>query len=414
MSAYVSQTGYKSLVDIVRAVDVPEVTVRSHAKKGLINIIRQDNRLYLSQEEFDRVVKSYNTRGFVLPTQYEGWRTVEEMSAEIGKKKFAIWRYLDLGYLKGAKVRLKGRNGAWVIEPASYGAFVKRYKEAHEHLNHWHSPTEYAAAIGLSPMWVRDLIRMGRIEADKITRREAMISTKDEHTYRIPPHEMERARQVGQMLNIRKVVESIEISGRYFSWKYFLYKVFPVLGLGYSDAPTRKARVRQEDIARIIEYILANNRTLHLIDRKRKVDEYNHAVKEMSLDLRVLNEPAPILDEDASIENEKKLWLLSKQGNKDALSMLIQTYTPYIKAISYLSDRKGDIDSKICAGILGLWLAIINATEIGDKIRRYAKKCIKGQINSLIAQDRGKAMVSLYSKTNASNDDRTLCERIGV
>lgn len=405
---------YKTLADIVRAVDIPEPTVRSHAKIGLIDIIKQEQRIYVTQKEFERVVNSYNTRGFVLPVEYEGWRTVEEMSKDIAKSKSAIWRYLVLGYIKGAKVRLKGRNGAWVIEPASYDAFVKRYKEAHSHLENWHTVKEYAAAIRLSPMWVRDLIRMRRIEADKITRREAMLVTKDEHTYRIPPHEMECARQVGQMLSIGKVLESIVIDNRHFSWGYFLYKVFPALGIENSNAPTRKARIKQEDIPKIIEYVLANSRTLHLIDRNNKVAEYNRTIREMCLDSSVLDEPAPILNDNASLENEKKLWLLVKQRNETALRMLIETYTPFIRAIAYSSDQRTDIDSKLARGVYGLWLAIINAYDLRN-IRAYAKRWIKGNIMAIIAEDRGKKTISLESQgIDNSDDNRTLGERIGV
>jgi len=415
MSAYKPSTEeYKTLADIVRAVDIPEPTVRSHAKKGLINIIKQDDRFYVSQEEFDRIVNSYNTRGFVLPVEYEGWRIVEEMSKEIGKNKFAIWRYLDLGYLKGTKVRLKGRNGGWVIEPASYNAFVARYKEAHSHLENWHTVKEYAVAIGLSPMWVRELIRMGRIEADKITRREAMLVTKDEHTYRIPSPEMERARQVGQLINIGKVLEVFEVEGRRFSRQYFLYDIFPALGIGKVNAPTRKARISRDDIGKIVKYILANSDDLAFIAKNKTIIEYNIRVRLSKLDTTVLALPHPTLEDRSSLENERKLWLLVKQGNEDAFKLLIQTYMPYITKTAYYTGSNNDIESKIARGIYGLWVAIMRVVEPDDRMRGYAKRHIKGKIQHLIRDDKGRKTRKTFSLETPDDKGMTLGEKLGA
>ena len=156
---------------------------------------------------------------------------VEEMSNAIGKNKDSIWRHLQEGYLQGVKVRSHGRGGFWLIAPDSYDAFVQRYQEAHEHLQQWSSVDTYARTIGLSIQWVRDLIRAGRIQADKISRVEAMIVTKDEHVYRIPPSEMELAQRVQQMITIGQLLDSLEIEGTHFSRGYILSTVIPQLGI---------------------------------------------------------------------------------------------------------------------------------------------------------------------------------------
>lgn len=274
--------------DIAKYAKVCMTTVYHHIAKGFIQAKKNAQDWQVSEQEYARVIQSYQARGFVLPAGYEGWRSVQELSKEISKADSSIHRYLMRGYIRGALIKGMRRGGRWFIEPTAYNSFVQRYREAHQHLSQWATVNDYCKAIGLSQQWVRELIRAGRVEADKITRTEAMLVTKDEHTYRIPAHEMERARQVGKLVSIGELLSGIQVDGIRFSRNYFLYKVLPELGLGESEHPTRKARVSPEHIAKILDYVSSENQTVRFNRTHKASEAFNKQVMQQNLDSLVL------------------------------------------------------------------------------------------------------------------------------
>ena len=392
---------------------MPESSGRALLQHDYVQAEFVDRRWRIHPAEFERAVQSYRARGFVAPPEYDRWKTVEELTKDIGKLKFSVWRHLQLGYIPGVKIRAKGRGGRWLIEPAAYDAFVQRYREAHAHLQEWSTVAAYATVVGLSLQWVRELIRAGRIHADKISRIEAMLNTKDAHTYRIPPEEMERARQASQLIGIGKLLETVEIEGLRFSRSYFLYTVFPDLGIGQRDGVRRKeAHIRPEDIGRVLEYIAQNSQTVRRKRDAEQRDKLNKDVREMDLDTRVLDCPPPSLDDDGTIGQEQQLWLFVKQGNSDAFRQLVATYQHYVYTQARRFGYGIDLQSKVARGITGLWAAIMNAGSVGPKIRRYAKRYVKGHIAKFVREERGRA--GTLSLELPDGEDRTLGEKLGV
>jgi len=411
-SAYSPQRDGKTVDDLLQATGMTETSGRALLQREYVHAQFVDRRWRIHPAEFERAVQSYQTRGFVPPPEYERWKTVEKLSEDIGKLKFSIWRHLRLGYIPGVKIRAKGRGGRWLIEPAAYDAFVQRYREAHAHLQEWSTVAAYATVVGLSLQWVRELIRAGRIQADKISRIEAMLNTKDKHTYRIPPEEMERARQASQLIGIGKLLETVEVEGLRFSRGYFLYTVFPELGIGQKDGVTRQARVRPEDISRMLEYIAQNSQTVRRKRDAEQRDRLNRDVREMDLDTRVLACSPPSLDDDATLAQEQQLWLFVKQGNNQAFGQLVTTYQHYLHTQARRFGYGIDIKSKVARGITGLWAAIMNASSVGPKIRHYAKKYVRGHIINFTKEERGRA--GTISLELPAGDDRTLGEKLGV
>lgn len=407
-----AETRTYTLQDVITATGKNPATIYKHVKFGNI-VAEKDGRLRVSQDEFDRVVRSYAVRGFVAPPEYEGWHTIPEMAAALGKDGASVQRYLTLEYIKGVKIKARGR-GLWLIDPAAYDPFVARYYEAHDHLKNWHTVKEYAAAVGLSPIWVRDLIRDGRIRADKISRKEAMLVTKDEHTYRIPPEEMETAQQVASLITLNKLRETLTVDGVQFSLGYLLDKVLPAVGIGQTVAGTKRTRVRKDDIPRLIGYITEHSRTLKLKQQEKERNAFNQQVREMTLDTRVLQQPAPHLNDVATLEQEKQLWLLVKQGNSRAFSQLTQTYLPYVYSQTRWNGKGIDIESKVAHGVAGLWFAVMNATSVGDSIRGYAKKYIKGKIKNFAQEERGGRRRRTHSLDEKVGENQTLGQQQGV
>lgn len=400
------QTTPRTVQDLVNA-GFPEATLYSLIRRGHIDARRLDpsvphSPFSISAREYHRVLESRERYGLVVPPAYHGWRTVEEMSSAIGKNKDSIWRHLQEGYIQGVKVRSRGRGGFWLIAPDAYDAFVQRYQEAHQHLQQWHPVDTYARTMGLSVQWVRDLIRAGRIQADRITRVEAMIVTKDNHVYRIPPAEMELAQRVQQMITIGQLLDSLEIEGIHFSRGYILSTVIPGLGIETEKYTARKARFSAEEVVAIRDYIIAHSRTVRLQRRKRELD----------LDQRVLQEEPPSLQDSSTLEQEQRLWRLTRDGNAHAFKHITATYLSYIHGTARRYGKGISTQNKVSRGILGLWFAIINAQEVGNKIRAYAKSYIRGRILDFVREERGKD--NTRSLEELVGEDRTLGQKLGI
>lgn len=408
-----AETRTYTIPDIIVATGKNEGSVYKHVRWGNIAAEKDSRQLVVSQTEFDRVVRSYAERGFVAPPKYEGWRTIPEMAGALGKDRASVQRHLTLEYIYGVKIKARGR-GLWLIQPEAYDAFVARYHEAHDHLKNWYTVAEYAAAVGLSRMWVRDLIRDGRIRADKITRKEAMLITKDEHTYRIAPEEMENAQQAASLITINKLRETLTVDGVQFGLGYLLDIVLPATGIGQTVAGTKRTRIRQEDIPQLIDYLNKNSRTLKLKEQERQRNAFNQHVREMTLDTSVLEQPAPDITDASTLEQEKQLWLLVKQGNSRAFSQLTQTYLHYVYSRARWSGPGIDVESKVAHGVAGLWFAVMNATDVGDSIRGYAKKYIKGKIKNFVQEERGGRRRRVLSLDQQVGEDRTLGQQEGV
>ncbi len=406
MDAASDQTTPRTVQDLVKA-GFPEVTLYSLIQRGHIDARRVDpsvphSPFSISEKEYSRVLESYERYGLVVPPAYHGWRTVGEMSRAIGKNKDSIWRHLQEGYIQGVKVRSRGRGGLWLIAPDVYDAFIQRYQEAHEHLQRWYPVDTYARTMGLSVQWVRELIRAGRIQADRITRVEAMIVTKDEHVYRIPPQEMELAERVRQMTKISVLLGSLEIEEIRFSRSYILSTVLPNLRIEKKRYATRGARFSAEELVAIRDYIAANSRTVRLQRQRRELD----------LDRRVLQEESPILNDPSTLEQEQRLWRLTRDGNARAFKHITATYLSYIHGTARRYGKGISTANKVGRGILGLWFAIINAQEVGDRIRAYAKSYIRGRILDFVREEKGKA--NTQSLEELVGEDRTLGQRLGI
>ncbi len=388
----------KTPQDIVAATGLDRLTVYHYIQKGIIDAERKGRKFFIADLEYDRVVRSYETRGFILPPRYEGSRTPQELAVELGKHVTSIQRYLKLGYISAETVPSKGRGGKrWIIDPDVYDAFVQRYREAHTHLTTWSTVGDYAAAIRLSPQWVRELIRAGRIEADKISRIEAMLKTKDEHTYRLPPHEMERAYALRQLISVGDLLTRIEIDGLHFSHGYFLYTVLPALGLENKNILTT-AGVQVTDLPVILEYVKTYSQTV-----RRKTSPGKE-------DTSILNNPPPNINDPTTENHEKQLWFLAKRGNERAFEYLVRSYTPYI-SIKARHILGSDTQTKIAQGMLGLWQAVQHASNFRN-IRSYAKRYIHGRILNFMKEERHKK--NTISLETLVAEDSSLKKKLGM